>query len=115
MSTLGRGLLDEALRLDLSTFVHMSFRTLEPTREYQHNWHLDALAWHLHQCSTGEIKRLLITLPPRNLKSMAASVAFPAWLLGKDPSKRIICASYGETLAERFSRDCRKVIGSPWY
>jgi predicted phage terminase large subunit-like protein len=73
------------------------------------------MAWHLAEVMRGNIKRLLITLPPRNLKSLSASVAFPAWVLGKDPSKRIICVSYGSDLATDLSNKHRQVINSGWY
>ena len=56
-----------------------------------------------------------MTLPPRNLKSICASVAFPAWALGHDPTLRIICASYSSELAAKHARDCRAVMESPWY
>ena len=108
-------LLDTKLRLDLGTFIHRSFQTVAPAQNYQRNWHIDAMAWHLQQCFTGEIKRLLITLPPRYLKSICASVAFPAWVLGRDPSKRIICASYSADLASKHARDCRGVMAADWY
>jgi len=103
------------LRHDLAKFIHRSFQTVAPAQTYQRNWHIDAMAWHLHQCFTGEIKRLLITLPPRYLKSICASVAFPAWVLGRDPSKRIICASYSADLASKHARDCRSIIEADWY
>ena len=107
--------LDKKLRLDLATFIHRSFQTVAPAQNYQRNWHIEAMAWHLQQCFTGEIKRLLITMPPRYLKSICASVAFPAWVLGRDPSKRIICASYSADLASKHARDCRSVIAADWY
>src|ERR1700722_7690957 len=107
--------LDMKLRLDLATFIHGSFQTVAPAQNYQRNWHIKAMAWHLEQCFTGEIKRFLITLPPRYLKSICASVAFPAWVLGRDPSKRIICASYSADLASKHGRDCRSVIAADWY
>src|SRR5260370_32401951 len=107
--------LDAKLRTDLGTFIHRTFQTVAPAQDYQRNWHIDAMAWRLQQCFTGEIKRLLITLPPRYLKSICASVAFPAWVLGCDPSKRIICASYSADLASKHARDCRAVIEADWY
>ena len=75
------------------------------------------MAWHLQQCATGDIKRLLmlITLLPRHLKSICASVAFPAWLLGQDPSRRIVCASYSADLVGKHAQDCRAVMESDWY
>jgi predicted phage terminase large subunit-like protein len=108
-------LLHLKLRLDLTTFIHRSFKTVAPAQNYQRNWHIEAMAWHLQQCFTGEIRRLLITMPPRYLKSICASVAFPAWVLGRDPSKRIICASYSADLASKHARDCRSVMAADWY
>jgi len=46
---------------------------------------------------------------------IALLVAFPAWVLGRDPSKRIICASYSENLAGKHAGDCRTVMESDWY
>jgi predicted phage terminase large subunit-like protein len=54
--------------------------------------------------------RLVINLPPRSLKSFIISVCLPAWLLGRDPRARIMCASYSEDLAYKFSRDCRALM-----
>ena len=108
-------LLKVLLRNDLSSFIQKAFHTVSPADAYLHNWHIDLLAWKLEQCVDGQIKRLIITLPPRNLKSICASVAFPAWVLGKDPTKRIICASYANELAAKHARDCRAVMTSDWY
>jgi hypothetical protein len=115
MSQFDRELLNDSLRQDLAAFIQRSFQTVAPGHVYQHNQHIDAIAWHLEQCLRGTIKRLIITLPPRNLKSISASVAFPAWALGQDPSKRIICASYSNDLAEKHARDCHAVMSSTWY
>ena len=103
-------LLSAFLRRNLSRFIHKCFLTVAPGRRYRRNWHIDVIAWHLQECLTGNIKRLIITLPPRHLKSICASVAFPAWALGHDPSLRIIAASYSTELARRHALDCRSVI-----
>src|ERR1700693_4119430 len=79
------------------------------------NWHIEVIAATLEACRRGEINRLVINLPPRHLKSICASVAFPAWLLGHDPTIRIICASYSENLAGKHALDCRAVMESTWY
>src|SRR5437667_10124717 len=55
----------------------------------------------------GKIRRLIINLPPRHLKSLIASIAFPAWCLGHDPSAQILCVSYAQDLADKLARDCR--------
>jgi hypothetical protein len=115
VNTLDREVLELALRTDLATFTHRTFQIVAPAQIYRHNWHVDAIAWHLRQCAQGRINRLAINLPPRHLKSIAASVAFPAWLLGHDPTIRIICASYSENLAGKHALDCRAVMESDWY
>jgi hypothetical protein len=61
------------------------------------------------------IRRLIVNVPPRHLKSLVASAAFPAWCLGHDPSAQIVCASYAQDLADKLSRDCRRVMASDWY
>ncbi|MBV8334852.1 MAG: hypothetical protein JO358_05265 [Alphaproteobacteria bacterium] len=63
----------------------------------------------------GKIRRLIINLPPRHLKSHLASVAFPAWGLGHRPSAQILCVSYAQDLADKLSRDCRRIVASDWY
>jgi predicted phage terminase large subunit-like protein len=110
-----RPYLDLKLKYDLATFIHRSFQTVAPGQTYLSNWHIRAMAHSLELCGSGKIKRLLITLPPRHLKSVCASVAFPAWILGHDPSKRIICASYSADLASKHAHDCRAVMDADWY
>lgn len=107
--------IDAILRGDLSSFIRKSFQTVCPAQEFHHNWHLEAISWHLQQCLAGKIRRLIITLPPRSLKSVSASVAYPAYVLGHDPTRRIICASYSSELADKHARDCRAVMQSEWY
>ena len=84
MSRPARKLLNTWLRHDLTSFVQRCVQTVAPGRAYQHNWHIEVIASHLERCLAGEITRLFITLPPRSLKSVCASVAFPAWALGHD-------------------------------
>jgi len=110
-----RRYLDLKTRADLVTFIQRTFQTVAGGQTYDHNWHIDAIAWNLRLCTSGEVKRLAIMLPPRNLKSICASVAFPAWLLGHDPTRRIVCASYSDNLAEKLALDCRAVMESEWY
>lgn len=103
------------LRQDLSSFIIRSFQELNPQTPYLHNWHVDLIASKLTEVAQGKIKRLIINIPPRNLKSICASVAFPAWLLGHNPSKKIICVSYANELAIKHAMDTRQIILSPWY
>ncbi|MBT3625803.1 MAG: phage terminase large subunit [Gammaproteobacteria bacterium] len=107
--------LDALLRNKLSAFVDKTTREVSPSERYQHNWHIDLIADRLTRCYNGEITRLIISMPPRNLKSICASVAFPAWTLGNDPTARIICASYSAELSSKLARDCRGLMETPWY
>ncbi|MFZ0278902.1 MAG: hypothetical protein WAL60_18495, partial [Candidatus Sulfotelmatobacter sp.] len=103
------------LRNDFFTFVDGSFHQLNPGAEFLPNWHIELIAAELDRCLRGETKRLIICVPPRSLKSHCASVAFPAWLLGHKPESQIICASYGQDLADKLALDCRSLMTSDWY
>ena len=107
--------IDALSREDLSVFTRKTFEILSPADKYLHNWHIDLIARHLEACVNGDIKRLIINIPPRHLKSISVAVALPAWLLGHNPSEQIICASYSQDLALKHSLDCRAVIQSHWY
>jgi predicted phage terminase large subunit-like protein len=103
------------LRSDLYTFIRAIFPIVAPGAGFQPNWHIEAIAFELARVLRGENKRLIITVPPRHLKSICASVAFPAFILGHDPQRRIICVSYSEALARKHANDCRAVLGSDLY
>ena len=111
--------LDATLRSDLSLFVRKVFATVfatvSPNDAFKPNWHIEAIAHELTRCHARENRRLLITQPPRSLKSICASVAFPAWALGHDPTLRFLCVSYSESLASEFTRQFRMVTESEWY
>ena len=102
-------------RNDFYTFMHRAFLELNPRSSFLHNWHNELIAAKLEACHRGEIIRLIINVPPRSLKSHAAAVSFPAFLLGHNPSAQIVCASYGQDLANKHSLDCRTVMTSAWY
>jgi predicted phage terminase large subunit-like protein len=108
-------LLDALLRQDFSSFITKVFHTINPGAEYQANWHIDLIADYLEAVRTGSIKRLIINMPPRALKSVCVSVAWPAWLLAQNPASRIMAASYSSSLSLKHSMDCRLIVGSDWY
>jgi hypothetical protein len=108
-------LVSAILRSDFYSFVQAIFPIVSPNAAFAPNWHIEAIAYALTRVLKGEIKRLIITLPPRGLKSICASVAFPAFVLGHDPTKRIICVSYSEGLACKHANDCRAVMRSGLY
>jgi hypothetical protein len=84
-----RELLAAILRIDFPTFLQKVFTTLSPGQIYVPGWHIDAIACRLERVRLGEIRRLIINMPPRSLKSIAGSVAFPAYALGHNSSRRI--------------------------
>lgn len=103
------------LATDFNAFIEFCFRTVRPGTSFRSNWHIEAMAHKLMQIANGEIKRLIITLPPRNLKSICASVALPAWVLGRNPAERIVAVSYSEQLARTHANDFRMVVKDPLY
>jgi hypothetical protein len=103
------------LRDDFCSFIIRAFDELYPNTAYQHNWHIEVLAAKLQAVQRGELKRLVIMIPPRSLKSHCASICLPAFILGHDPTRRILCASYSQDLASKLALDCRRLMRSPWY
>jgi predicted phage terminase large subunit-like protein len=112
---LQRRALDAVLRSDFNGFLRKVFETVSPGDAFSANWHIEAMAHELGKLSRGETRRLIINVPPRMMKSICASVALPAFLLGRDPTQRVICVSYSEELAKKFSNDFRAVLRSDWY
>lgn len=95
-------------------FAQRAFRTLHDV-PYQDNWHIAAIARQLHLIEKGQTTRLIITMPPRTMKSFLASVCLPAWILGKNPSAKIICASYAQSLSNDFAFEMRRLMQTTWY
>ena len=110
-----KALLKHFLRDDLLAFTIRAFHEINPGREYLDNWHMRAIVHHLEESAAGRLNRLIVTLPPRSLKSITISVAYVAWRLGRDPGQRFVCVSYSAELAELLSRQFRKVVTSSWY
>ncbi len=103
------------MRSDFTAFIERSFHELNPATSFLPNWHIEVIAAELESCRRGQTKRLIINVPPRSLKSHCASIAFPSWLLGHDPSAQIIVASYAQDLANKLSSDCRTLFASSFY
>ena len=106
---------DALLRQDFETFAARCFHDLNPQTQFSPNWHIEVIAAKLMAVRQGKLRRLIINLPPRSLKSLLASVAFPAWYLGHDPSAQLLCVSYAQDLADKLARDCRGIMMSQWY
>lgn len=101
--------------VSFGTFLRRCFHELLPGNKFLHGWYIDLLSETLEMVENGKIKRLIVCMPPRHLKSIAVSTAFPAWTIGRDPTKKIIVASYAMPLAEKLSVDTRNLMKSYWY
>lgn len=108
-------LLNYALKNNFPAFLHKSFNFLNPSAQFYYNWHIDLIAEYLRNVEKGNIKRLIINIPPRCLKSVTASIAWSTWLLGQKPERRILTASYSQSISTKFSLDSRFIIESNWY
>jgi predicted phage terminase large subunit-like protein len=102
-------------RLSFRFFVELAFHELGGEGAYQHNWHIDAIIYELERIRTGQNRRLIVTVPPRSLKTMIVSICWMAWMLGHNPALRFIMVSYGLDLAEKQARDCLRIIDSAWF
>ena len=100
---------------DLMAFTEFAFGVVRPGILFKSNWHLEAVTHKLSQVAKGHIRRLIITLPPRHLKSLCASVALPAWFLGHSPGERVVVVSYSDYLARTHANDFRRLVNDPLY
>ncbi len=98
----------------LDKFIPFVWDLVEPAT-FIPNWHIDALAEHLSAVTAGDIKDLLITMPPRHSKSLIVSVIWPAWEWINNPFYRWVFASYAFGLSVRDSIKRRKIIKSLRY
>jgi len=102
-------------------FLKNAWRYID-SAPWKDGWPVEAVAEHLQAVVDGEIRRLLINIPPRCAKSSLCSVAFPAWTwaqpdktVSSGPGVQFLMASYANQLVLRDSVKCRRLIESPWY
>ncbi|OLD63758.1 MAG: hypothetical protein AUF65_01235 [Chloroflexi bacterium 13_1_20CM_50_12] len=96
-------------------FVEEAWPVIEPGRPFVPGWHLSAICEHLTAVSEGQIKRLLVNMPPRHGKSSLITVLWSVWLLLNNPAMRLLCGSYALNLATRDNLKARRIIKSPWF
>jgi hypothetical protein len=109
-------ILAAARRQHLTLFLMKCFETLHPGGPpLELSWYLEAICFQFEEVKAGRQRRLVITVPPRHLKSVTTSVAFVAWLLGHEPGTKIMVASYSQDLARLHSNQCRTVMETDWY
>ena len=110
-----RSIDNELGRRRLRNFIPLAWEVVEPSRPFMPNWHIDAMADHLQAVSEGQLRRLLITVPPGHGKSLIVSVMLPAYQWLRKPGFRGIFTSYDSDLAMRDSVRCRALLASEWY
>ncbi len=116
------------LRNSLRLFIRKGWPVIEPSTTYLENWHIDLIAEYLEGVTFGQIKRLLINLPPRYAKSTCVSIMWPAWVWAREafpgkphnpalegPGTKWVCASYADELRTAHSLQRRKLLQSDWY
>lgn len=108
-------ILNALLRTDFYSYIQKVFSEVTGGEVFIPSWHLQLICDTLEKCRRGEIKRLIINVPPRSLKSIIVNVGLTSWLLGHTPSEKIISASYSSDLSEKFARDTKRVMESSWY
>lgn len=105
----------ELMRQDFGSFLIRAMPHIQGGADLAYNWHIDAIAYQLERISDGSCRRLIVNLPPRNLKSIIISVAWVAWQLGNNPTLNFVCVSYSNELSSKHARDCRSIMQSRWY
>lgn len=100
---------------DFMALAEHAFSVVRPGVIFKPNWHLEALCEKLAQVASGKVRRLIITLPPRSLKSLCASVVLPAWFLGHYPWERVVVCSYSDFLARHHANDFRRLVNDSLY
>lgn len=101
----------------LAEFAKQAWHVLEPSTLLKWGWALDAICMHLQAVSDGDMKRLLVNVPPGSMKSLLTSVIWPAWEWGPldMPGMRYLSTSHKQDLAVRDNLKCRRLIQSEWY
>lgn len=102
-------------RLDFKTLLCPVFTILHPHTPFLDGWYVDAIVYQLEQSYRGVYRRSILNLPPRHLKSIIVSVAWPAFLWGRDPAYKFMCGSYSDMLTRNIARLFRMVVDSPVY
>src|SRR4051812_11430822 len=104
----------ELAKRSLVEYIPRAWPIVEPGTPYVHGWHIDAIAEHLEAATFGQIRNLIINIPPRHMKSLLCCVFWMTWVWTFRPESRWLFSSYGENLSIRDSLKCRRIIKSQW-
>ena len=111
----------EELENDFGAFVEAAWPSIDPA-PHSRGWVIDAMVEHLEAVVAGQVRKLLINVPPRASKTSLCSILLPAWIWARrhdqylsGPGTKFLCGSYGYGLSTQTSMACRRLIASPWY
>jgi len=104
-----------ALESDFSAFVKAAWHVVQPGVTLDWSWHYDLIGEYLTLVYERKIRRLIINISPRTLKSILVSVMFPVWVWTKRPGHGFACASYAANLSTEHSVMRRSLIESDWF
>ena len=104
----------ELARRDFYRFFKAAWTWMDPA-PFHETWHLEILCEFLSYVNTGDIKRLIVSMPPRMTKSLSCSVAWPVWTWIDSPSTQFLTSSYDLNLSTRDALKSRRLIDSPWF
>ena len=99
----------------LRKYLEAAWPLIEPVRPFLGNWHIDAICDHLQAVTRGEIKRLVINVPPGSSKSILTGVMWPSWAWTHSPHTKWITSSYAENVARRDAMRAQVIMQSGWY
>jgi predicted phage terminase large subunit-like protein len=99
---------------DFASFARRGWKEIEP-KPLVWNWSHQAICEYLQACFGRKIKRLIITVPPRNTKSRLTSVLWPAWIWARDASQSVVLTSYSDSLSEELNVLRRNLLQSEWF
>lgn len=104
-------------RASLADYFRLAWRIIEPETELLNSWHVSAMAEYLTACTNGQIRRLVINVPPRSGKSNLCTIVWPSWVWGPlaKPAERWVFASYAQSLSNQHSIKRRRILESEWY
>lgn len=102
-------------RQNFYIFMQGAFVVLHPGVQLSEDSYLETFCFELQEAAVGDGGRLIVTMPPRYLKSIAASIVLPAWILGRDSATEIMVASYADALAKDHARLFKRLVESSFY
>ena len=104
-----------SLESDFGAFVRAAWHVIRPGQALKWSWHYDLIGEYLTKVYERSIRRLIINVPPRTLKSVQATVMFPVWVWTKQPGHNFACSSYSGELSTEHSVMRRTIIESDWF